>query len=41
MTKTKLNNEITSKKTNIDTTERNEGLVHNNKMNVKSEKKGD
>ena len=38
--KTKLNNEITSKKTNIDTTERNEGPVHNNKMNVKNEERG-
>ena len=40
VTQTKLNNEITSKKTNIYTTERNEDPVHNNKMNVKNEEKG-
>ena len=36
MTKTKLNNDITSKKTNIDTTERNKGPL----MNVKNEERG-
>ena len=40
VTQTKLNNEITSKKTSIYTTERNEGPVHNNKMNVKNEERG-
>ena len=40
VTQTKLNNEITSKKTNIYTTERNEGPVHNNKINVNNEERG-
>ena len=40
VTNTKLTNEIISKKTNIDTTKRNEGPVHNNTMNVKNEERG-